>query len=89
MQDVLQGSRDERAFKKLETEMAIWEAVSEQPADFVDAARIFARLRWKGITIPPTDCLVAAVAIRRGLHLYARDMDFDHIPNLHRYTPKT
>ena len=44
-------------------------------------------LRWNGITIPPTDCLIAVVAIRRKLLLYANDSDFDNIPGLRRYTP--
>jgi predicted nucleic acid-binding protein len=87
LQEVLQGSRDEKAFKRLEKEMAIWKSEKEEPEDFVEAAHIFARLRWKGITIPPTDCLVAAIAIRRNLQLFAHDEDFDDIPNLRRYKP--
>src|SRR6266699_2409956 len=86
-QEVLQGSRDEKAFSKLEKQMEIWESEAEAPEDFVEAARIFARLRWKGITIPPTDCLVAAVAIRRKVQLFALDDDFDQIPNLRLYKP--
>ena len=80
-QEVLQGSRDEKAFVKLEKQMEIWESEAEEPGDFVAAARIFARLRWKGITIPPTDCLIAALAIRRGLQLFAHD-DFHQVPGL-------
>ena len=84
-QEVLQGSRDEKAFVRLEKQMALWESVSEEPPDFTEAAHIFARLRWKGITIPPTDCLIAAVAIRHNLLLYAHDADFDEIPQLQRF----
>src|SRR3990172_3736698 len=79
-QEVLQGSRDEKAFAKLEKQMSLWDCETEEPSDFTEAARIFARLRWKGITIPPTDCLIAAVAMRRKLLLYATDNDFDYIP---------
>jgi predicted nucleic acid-binding protein len=86
-QEVLQGSRDEKAFTKLEAHMALWDAEAEQSADFIEAARVFARLRWGGITIPPSDCLIAAVAIRRKLLLYANDSDFDGIPGLRRYKP--
>ena len=85
LQEVLQGSRDEKAFQKLEKEMEIWPAEPEQPEDFVEAAHIFARLRWKDLTISPTDCLIAAVAIRRKLQLLAHDADFDSIPGLQRY----
>ena len=86
-QEVLQGSRDEKAFAKLEKQMSLWDCETEEPSDFTEAARIFARLRWKGITIPPTDCLIAAVAMRRKLLLYATDNDFDYIPQLRRYVP--
>jgi predicted nucleic acid-binding protein len=86
-QEVLQGSRDEKAFTKLDAQMALWDSEAEEPGDFIEAARIFARLRWKGTTIPPTDCLIAAVATRRRLLLYANDGDFDAIPGLRRYTP--
>jgi hypothetical protein len=86
-QEVLQGSRDEKAFVKLETQMAVWESETEDPADFIEAARVFARLRWKGTTLPPTDCLIAAIALRRKLLLYATDSDFDRVPHLQRYKP--
>lgn len=87
LQEVLQGSRDEKAFAKLEEQMALWHTEVEAPADFVEAARVFAHQRWRGVTIPPTDCLVAAVALRRQLLLYANDTDFDEIPDLKRYRP--
>jgi predicted nucleic acid-binding protein len=87
LQEVLQGSRDEKAFAKLEAQMALWPSENEEGADFLEAARVFARLRWEGVTIPPSDCLVAAVALRRKLMLYANDTDFDRVPGLRRYTP--
>lgn len=79
LQEVLQGSRDHRAFVRLRGEMETWPYESELPEDFVRAARLFAELRWKGSTVPPSDCLVAAVALRRGVHLFARDAHFEHV----------
>jgi predicted nucleic acid-binding protein len=67
--------------------MSLWEYEAEEPDDFAEAARIFARLRWKGITLPPTDCLIEAVAVRRKLPLYSLDPDFDRITQLLRYMP--
>jgi predicted nucleic acid-binding protein len=55
LQEVLQGSRDDKAFARLEHQMAVWPAELEEPADFIEAARIFARQRWKGLTVPPTE----------------------------------
>jgi predicted nucleic acid-binding protein len=85
LQEVLQGSRDAAALAKLEHQFAIWRLEQEVPEDFREAARIYARLRWKGVTVPPSDCLIAAVAKRRGLPLYATDPDFDRIPDLKRH----
>ena len=87
LQEVLQGSRDDKALATLEAQMRLWPLEAEEPADFIEAARVFARLRWKGVTIPPTDCLMATMALRRKLLLYANDSDFDGIPGLRRYQP--
>jgi predicted nucleic acid-binding protein len=81
-QEVLQGSRDSKAFAQLETQMSIWRYEPETPGDFIEAARIFSALRWKGITIPPSNCLIAAVAIRLKVSICTYDPDFDAIPHL-------
>ena len=85
LQELLQGSRDTRAFNRLLKEMELAQYEAEERQDFVRSARIFANLRWRGITIPPSDCLVAAVAIRRKLQLYAHDSHFDHIGELKQF----
>lgn len=72
-QEVLQGSRDKKAFAKLEQEMSIWDDEPEQPEDFVSAARVYAELRWKGVTVPAADCLIAALARRKGWSVCATD----------------
>lgn len=87
IQEVLQGSRDAQALARLEREFAIWDCEAEQPQDFVEAARTYARLRWKGITVPPADCLIAAVAKRCSIPVCATDPHFEHIPDLRRYHP--
>lgn len=79
-QEVLQGSRDKRAFDMLDRQLAVWEYEAEQPEDFVSAARLYAGLRWKGVTVPAGDCLIAAVAQRRGLSVYTTDPHFKSIP---------
>lgn len=86
-QEVLQGSRNAKAFAKLEKKMWVWEYEAEQADDFVDAARIFAQLRWKGVTLPPSDCLIAAVAKRCQLSIYTSDPDFSMIPQLELFKP--
>lgn len=81
-QEVLQGARDTSALARLEREMAIWDYESEEPEDFVEAARIYARLRWRGVTVPPADCLIAAVAKRCTLGISATDPHFAEIPGV-------
>jgi predicted nucleic acid-binding protein len=81
-QEVLQGARSPAALAKLERAMAIWDCEPEQPEDFVKAARTYARLRWQGVTVPPSDCLIAAVARRSGLAIAASDPHFAKIPDV-------
>jgi predicted nucleic acid-binding protein len=81
-QEMLQGARDQKMFARLEREMSMWTYEAETPDDFIEAARQYARLRWKGVTVPPSDCLIAAVAKRCGLRLCATDPDFAKIPGL-------
>lgn len=81
-QEVLQGSRDSRAFATLEQALSIWDYEPEQPDDFVSAARLYAGLRWKGVTVPAADCLIAALAIRRGWPVAATDPHFTEIPGI-------
>ena len=53
--------------------------------DWLDAARIYRELRWRGQTLrSQLDALIAAVAIRLDLPLLHRDRDFDVIA---RHTP--
>ena len=82
MQEVLQGSRDASAFDKIERKMSIWDYEAERAEDFRLAARLFAQLRWKGVTVPPSDCLIAAVARRCRLPIYASDPHFSKIPQV-------
>src|SRR5207247_10463147 len=58
-QEVLQRSRDEKAFAIVEKHMALWESIPEEPATLTVAARLFSGLRWKGRTILPSDCQTA------------------------------
>ena len=52
---------------------------------FISAAEIYREGRRRGITIrSTTDCLIAAIAIDRGVALWHRDRDFSAIA---RYTP--
>ncbi len=82
LQEVLQGARNSRAFERLRREMSIWDYAREQPEDYVEAAGLFAGLRWRGLTIPPSDCLIAALTLRLEVSILAQDSHFELIPGL-------
>ncbi len=47
-------------------------------ADWEDAALLYRRARFRGLTVRSTnDCLIATVAIRTGTRLLSRDRDFE------------
>lgn len=78
-QELLQGARDSGHFIRLQTELdavPLW-----SPADSLElhrqAAMLYARCRWRGITVrSPYDCVIAASAIEAGLPLLHDDRDF-------------
>lgn len=47
-------------------------------------ARLFRQLRAQGTPMPTNDLWTAALAIQHGLHLFARDRHFDHLPQIPR-----
>ncbi|HSV36124.1 MAG TPA: PIN domain-containing protein [Ramlibacter sp.] len=81
-QEVLQGAGDASQFVRLQA--LLDEAATWVPADARDSARqaalLFARCRWRGITLrSPNDCLIAVHAIEAGEPLLHADRDFERI----------
>jgi len=78
--ELLAGARDDAHATKLRRMLA---ALEHRPAlgmDFEEAARIHRECRQAGETVRSLmDCLVAAVALREGLTVLARDRDFEAI----------
>jgi predicted nucleic acid-binding protein len=79
VQEVLQGFRDERAFRVAREAMLALPRV-ESPlgqAVFDEAAALYRGARRAGRTIrSSTDCLIAACALRHDLLVVHRDRDF-------------
>lgn len=82
LQETLQGARTEKELAFLQSQLAPWHDEAEQPEDFSAAAAIDARLRGQGVTVPPADCLIAAVARRCDLTLAASDPHFARMAGL-------
>ena len=86
LQETLQGAKTEKELAFLRAQMSLWHFQPEQPEDFAIAAGLYARLRWQGVTVPPADCLIAAVAMRIDAVLCSPDAHFGRMPglNFHR-----
>lgn len=79
VQEVLQGFRDEGAYRKAHVAMfafPLLEAPMGQPV-FEDAVRLYRTARRAGLTVrSSTDCLIAACALRHDVEVVHRDRDF-------------
>lgn len=79
VQEVLQGFRDERAFRWARGSLLALPIV-ESPLRqdvFEEGAQLYRRGRRAGVTIRSgVDCLIAACALRHGLTVLHKDRDF-------------
>ena len=50
------------------------------------AGDLFFDLRRKGVTLPPSDVFLSALAIENDCFLFTRDNHFDQIPKVRRYS---
>lgn len=79
IQEVLQGFRDERAYRIARDAMFSLPCVDNpMPRDLaVEAAQLYRAARRGGLTVRSSvDCLIAASAVRHNLELLHRDRDF-------------
>lgn len=81
-QELLQGARSPHHFIQLQQQLDV--VVVWAPEDARELARqaamLYARCRWQGLTIrSPNDCLIAASAIEAGEPLLHSDRDFEHL----------
>jgi predicted nucleic acid-binding protein len=79
VQEVLQGFRDERAYR-LAREAMLAFPVAESPMTerlFLEAVGLYRASRQIGVTVRSSvDCLIAACAIRNDLEVLHRDCDY-------------
>jgi predicted nucleic acid-binding protein len=82
VQEVLQGFRDDRAFRTAQAAMLALPIV-ESPLGlpvFEQAVDLYRRARRAGTTVRSSvDCLIAACALRHGLTVLHHDRDFDNL----------
>ena len=80
-QEILQGIRDDRNFRKTKFYLSALDMVKTDLMTAADyAIDMYRTLRKKGITVrKPQDCLIASYAIIENLSLLHNDHDFDSI----------
>lgn len=81
MMEVLAGARSEQRSHDLRRLLTSFRWISaDSVADFEGAARLYRQCRAAGVTPRGlVDCMIAAIALRRGVELLALDGDFDAI----------
>ena len=83
--EVLQGFRADRDFERARVLLVQLPVLTLDVEGHVAAARLFRRLRGKGVTVRGTiDCLIAQTCIAAGVELLSTDQDFAAIA---RHTP--
>jgi predicted nucleic acid-binding protein len=80
IQEVLQGFREERAYRTARDAMLAL-PVLESPMEievFLEAAELYRRAGRAGVTVRSSvDCLIAACALRHDIEVYHFDRDYD------------
>ena len=75
-QEILSGIRSTEQFEVLRERLDSFDDLPILKDDYEEAARLFNRLRSRGITGSPIDLLICAVAGRLGVSIFTRDEDF-------------
>lgn len=85
LQEVLQGFRDERAFRIARDAMRAFPIVESPLAEdvFLDAVSLYRSARRSGVTVRSSvDCLIAACALRHDLTVLHHDRDYSALASV-------
>ena len=77
--EVLQGFRRDPDFEIARRTLAGVRRLSLSRATYVDAARLYRRLRARGLTPTTIDCVIAQACLEAGASLLTSDGDFQEI----------
>jgi tRNA(fMet)-specific endonuclease VapC len=80
--ELLQGAKTEQDYNALKNSIDGLPYLETNLDDWVLAGRVSFKLRKQGITIPITDCIIAALAINRDAAVMSLDQHFEFIPDL-------
>ncbi|AYO31344.1 PIN domain-containing protein [Biomaibacter acetigenes] len=83
--ELIQGVKDKTKAEELITNIKALPYIDIRKSDWIDIGLFSFRLRKKGLTIPFTDTIIAAVAIKYHLSMYSIDKHFDYIEELLKF----
>lgn len=81
--EIFQGLHD-KELREVRSVFQLIPYIDTTRADFIEAGRLWNKLRRMGMTIPPTDCLIARLCMAGNLSLFSLDTHFDGIKGLKR-----
>lgn len=80
--ELLQGAKTEQDFQNLNNNLDGIPLIEAALPDWKLAGQISFKLKKRGITVPVTACLIAAIAINNEAYLYTYDNHFKQIPDV-------
>ena len=81
-QEILSGVRYPEQFERLRAALEPFPDESVGTSDYVEAAKVCNDCLRSGVLTGNTDCLIASVAISRGMEVLTRDKDFVHMSGI-------
>ena len=78
--ELLQGVKTDQERETLDFVFGTVAYLDTEEEDWRDAGETPRQLRRKGVTLPLTDALIAAVARRHGVDVFTIDKHFQHLP---------
>lgn len=85
LSEILQGTRTEREFRLLKEHLCDLPFLETDVSSWSLAGKISFDLRRKGIIIPITDCLIAALSLENDCQILTLDPHFSQIPQITLY----
>lgn len=76
LQEVLQGIRDDASYREARDRLTRLPFLDADREAWLLAAGTYRRLRAAGVSVPPVDVSIAALAIRHDVPLFTRDRHF-------------
>jgi predicted nucleic acid-binding protein len=83
--ELLQGAKNKKDADLIKEVTQVLPLLEVTHEIWLSAGDLYFDLRKKGITIPPSDVLLSAIAIENNCSFFTIDNHFDHIPKLHRH----